>query len=110
MGSISRMNRNERFIEAFAEAVCNHVPLKAGDQVTIHAVYLDDHNEETHLKVSLKDERGETWDASLGMLFDPEYSTAEDVTDRLTEVYGLSAKEVREKLLQANLFDPEDIR
>src|SRR5688572_8074549 len=108
MGSITRMNRNNRFVDAFEDEVVKNFELKPGDVLTVKQVSLGEEDEETHIFVHCTDPNGQLHEFSCGMIFDPDNSTAEDMIERLAAPDGLTELDeetVKDKLHEADLFD-----
>lgn len=106
MGSLTRVKRNERFINEFEKEIIEHYALQIGTALTVTEIYAAEvrPSEETHLMIKLTDAAGTSHEMDAGMLFDPESREPLDVVKGLAN-YGISDRAaIRERLIKAQLF------
>jgi hypothetical protein len=108
MGSIARMSRAKRFIEHFAELLVPKAGLVLGETITVASVQLapQDGNEGVMLEVVLHTADGSPLSAVLpfGNLFSPDYDSAGDVEERLSDLFNIDPQETHRRLVEADLI------
>jgi hypothetical protein len=109
MGQISRMARAERFATAFTDRAATYLGLKPGDVLHVKSVGMG-HSEgggeevRAYVSLTLNDKNLELSDDTV--LFDPEFTeTDEETIEMLSQCFGISEEEVKERLKTANLLD-----
>lgn len=108
MGSISRMNRIERFREEFEQSIVAVVTPKVGELLTVESVYIGDIQEEAWICCDVKDAAGQVHEMHMWCVFDPDYSEREDMIERLEGWIEGTNAEIKARLAKADLFDFTD--
>jgi hypothetical protein len=109
MGQILRMNRAARFIDAFGKDLTAQLPLAKGDRLTVESIGIgprDSDGEQVVVNLAVKKDGGEVHEVELtdwDVLFDPEYETAGDMVEWLSEMLGISEDECHERMKAADL-------
>jgi len=106
MGQLSRMNRCDRFIDAFNEFAEKSAGIKAGDKLEVVEVFLcqsdSDECVRTCVRVKLPD--GTTEGLEIGsVLFDPEYGRFDEDVDWVPDMFGITAEEYEKRMTEADL-------
>jgi hypothetical protein len=103
MGSIVRMERNERFINAFNELACEKYSFR--EFPCFKQQSLGDDCEMVRMFVMIEN-RGREEELMLPIIFfDPEEGFDWDIINRVCEVFDLEETEAKQMLRQAELID-----
>ena len=106
MGSITRMNRSNRFIEEFGSDYLAQHP-KVGDQLTVTAVAMEqvDGYEDVRILLQFALPDGSTMQLQGDLVFDAEWDEDDDLVDCVAGSIAISEEEAEKRLEKARLID-----
>lgn len=111
MGSISRMRRSDRFIDEFAAdyvaQFAKDTGIKPGATLTVQevTVYQEDGNfEQVHLGLKVVNEKGDDFNVSFDIVFDPENDSGEELTERVQNQLAITESVARDRVKKADLY------